>query len=76
MRLKMPIANRSAQRKIVYFVGRFEGAVPIIWAIAPIAAGLEDAEVIFNVVFLIVLLSVSIQGFALDPVARYLKLAR
>ena len=52
------------------------GAVPIILAIAPITASIADADIIFNVVFFIVLISVSIQGLTLAPTARWLKLAQ
>ena len=74
--LSLSLTKYTPKEKLfISWVG-LRGAVPIILAIAPIAAGIEDAEVIFNVVFFIVLLSVSIQGFTLAPVARYLKLAR
>lgn len=63
------------EKMFISWVG-LRGAVPIILAIAPIAAGIEDAWVIFNVVFFIVLVSVTIQGFTLAPVARLLKIAK
>ncbi|CCQ52532.1 Sodium/hydrogen exchanger [Crocosphaera watsonii WH 8502] len=48
--------------------------MPIILAISPIAVGIPDAKTLFNVVFFIVLISVSIQGFSLGTTARWLKL--
>lgn len=61
------------QKLFISWVG-LRGSVPIILAIVPITMNLEDANTIFNVVFFIVLISVSIQGFTLVPAARWLKL--
>ncbi|MDR0428307.1 MAG: potassium/proton antiporter [Dysgonamonadaceae bacterium] len=52
------------------------GAVPIIFAILPLAAGLEKAPLIFNIVFFITLLSLLVQGTTLTQVARWLGLAK
>lgn len=49
------------------------GAVPIVLATFPLAAGFEGSSMIFNIVFFIVLTSVLIQGIMLMPVARFLK---
>lgn len=51
------------------------GAVPIVLATYPLAAGMGVGEDIFNLVFFAVLLSVLIQGSTLGTVARWLKLA-
>ncbi len=51
------------------------GAVPIVLAIYPSAAGMESGQEIFNLVFFAVLLSVLVQGSTLGVVARMLKLA-
>ncbi len=48
------------------------GAVPIIMATFPLVAGVENAELIFSVVFFIVVTSVLIQGPTLPLVARLL----
>ncbi|MDF1753237.1 MAG: potassium/proton antiporter [Verrucomicrobiales bacterium] len=50
------------------------GAVPIVLATYPVAAGIPAGEAIFNLVFFAVLLSVALQGATLGPVARWLKL--
>ena len=50
------------------------GAVPIVLATYPAAAGIPGSEKIFNLVFFAVLLSVIIQGSTLGVLARWLKL--
>ena len=51
------------------------GAVPIIFATYPVIAGIEDAGFLFNVVFVITLLSLALQGTTITTVARWLGLA-
>ncbi|MGB5771437.1 MAG: potassium/proton antiporter [Crocosphaera sp.] len=63
----------NSEKLFISWVG-LRGSVPIILSIAPITAGIPDGETIFNVVFFIVLISVSIQGFTLASTARWLKL--
>ncbi len=68
--------NYSLREKIfISWVG-LRGAVPIVLAIAPITANLPGDLIIFNVVFFIVLLSVSIQGLTLAPMAQWLGLVK
>lgn len=50
------------------------GAVPIIFAMMPIASGVEGADQIFSIVFFITLLSLLLQGSSLPLVARWLGL--
>ena len=50
------------------------GAVPIVLATYPMAAGIAVGEEIFNLVFFAVLLSVAVQGGTLGPLARWLNL--
>jgi cell volume regulation protein A len=47
------------------------GAVPIVFATYPLLAGVAKAEVIFNLVFFIVITSVLLQGTTLPLVARW-----
>lgn len=51
------------------------GAVPIVLATYPAAAGLKGGDDIFNLVFFAVLLSILVQGSTLGLLARVLKLA-
>lgn len=46
------------------------GAVPIIFATYPVIAGIEDADFLFNVVFVITLLSLALQGTTITAAAR------
>ncbi len=50
------------------------GAVPIILATFPLLAQIPQADLIFNIVFFVVLTSVLLQGTTITPVARWLKL--
>lgn len=51
------------------------GAVPIIFAILPLAEGIPHARWIFNIVFVITIVSLLVQGTSLAMVARWLGLA-
>lgn len=52
------------------------GAVPIVLATYPAAAGLQIGNQVFNLVFFAVILSILIQGSSLGAVARWLGLAQ
>jgi cell volume regulation protein A len=58
----------------VSWVG-LRGAVPIIFAILPLAAGVPGSRLIFNIVFVLTLVSLLVQGTTLPAVARFLGLA-
>jgi potassium/hydrogen antiporter len=60
-------------RKRIYisWVG-LRGAVPIVFATYPLIAGIDKADMIFNIVFFVSLTSVLIQGTTLTLVAKWL----
>ncbi|MGE5382099.1 MAG: potassium/proton antiporter [Omnitrophica WOR_2 bacterium] len=57
----------------VSWVG-LRGAVPIIFATFAVTAGIQKSDIIFNIVFFIVLTSVALQGTTLMVIARWLHL--
>jgi cell volume regulation protein A len=60
------------EQTLVAWVG-LRGAVPIILATFPLVAGLPQADLIFHLVFFIVLTSVLLQGTSIPLVARWLR---
>ena len=67
---------RMSFRKRLYisWVG-LRGAVPIVFATYPLLAGIEKADMIFNIVFFVSLTSVIIQGTTLPIMAKWLHVA-
>lgn len=65
---------RLRRRFYISWVG-LRGAVPIVFATYPLLAGIDKANMIFNIVFFISVTSVLIQGTSLSIVAKWLKVA-
>jgi cell volume regulation protein A len=64
-----------SKREILFiaWVG-LRGAVPIFLASIPVLSGIEGGMIVFSIAFVVVLFSMSVQGWTLAPVARWLGL--
>lgn len=62
------------RRFYISWVG-LRGAVPIVFATYPLLAGIDKANMIFNIVFFISVTSILIQGTTLSIVAKWLNVA-
>ena len=70
----LPFRKMSTRAKsYVSWVG-LRGAVPIIFATYPLTAGIENASLIFNIVFFITIVSLVVQGTTVNFMAKKLKL--
>ena len=70
-----PFRRFSTRARIyVSWVG-LRGAVPVIFATYPLVAGVEHAELLFNVVFLATIVSLVVQGTTVSGMANFLGLA-
>lgn len=70
----LPFKSMSVKDKtFVSWVG-LRGAVPIIFAIIPLAEGVPQSRFIFNIVFFCTLVSLLVQGTSLAYVAKWLGL--
>ena len=70
----LPFRHVSFRAKaLISWVG-LKGAGPILFALCPIVAGLQNASQMFNIVFLITLFSLLFQGGTLGKVAGLLKM--
>ena len=63
----------TASKSFISWVG-LRGAAPILFATYPVVENVEGADLLFNIVFFITLLSLVIQGSSITGSARLLKL--
>ena len=71
----LPFKGQSFRAKTFASWVGLKGAGPILFALCPVVAGLQGAEDMFNIVFIITLFSLLLQGMTLRPVARMLRLS-
>ncbi|MCL1946734.1 MAG: potassium/proton antiporter [Chitinivibrionia bacterium] len=71
----MSFFKYSLKKNIFLSWSGLRGAVPMVLATYPAAAGIENANYIFNIVFFAVLLSMLIQGSTITTLADKFKLA-
>lgn len=69
----LPFDYTQQETGFVAWVG-LRGAVSILLAIMPILGGLENGQIYFNTAFIIVLVSLLVQGWTIKPIARKLGL--
>lgn len=69
-----PFKKMSKRAKAYTAWVGLRGAVPIIFATYPLTAGLEQAPMIFNIVFFVTLVSLLVQGTTVSKMAEMLHL--
>lgn len=69
----VPFRFPARDQLFISWVG-LRGAVPIILALFPWLAGMPDEHLYFDVAFVVVIVSLVLQGWSIVPVARWLKL--
>jgi len=71
----LPFRSFSTKARFyISWVG-LRGAVPILFAIYPMIAGIEHADLLFNVVFISTIVSLAVQGTTVSSMANFLGLA-
>jgi cell volume regulation protein A len=69
----LPFGMPRRETAFISWVG-LRGAVSILLAITPILGGLDHGRLIFNTAFIVVLVSLVVQGWTVGPMARRLGL--
>lgn len=71
----LPFRNLTARAKLLTSWVGLKGAGPILFALYPVVVGIENGSEMFNIVFLITLFSLTLQGTTLGPFAKLLRLS-
>jgi cell volume regulation protein A len=75
--LASTLVQRMPPRELAFLSwAGLRGAVPIVFATIPLAEGVEDAERLFDIVFVMVVIYTLLTGPTLPLVARLLRVAR
>lgn len=69
----LPFRLPKAETAFLSWVG-LRGAVSILLALTPIIGGIEQSRLLFNIAFIIVMVSLIVQGWTVLPLARRLGL--
>ena len=69
----LPLGWKAREAAFIAWVG-LRGAVPIYLTIIPLLAGVRTGRTLFDVVFVVVIVSVAVQGWTIAPAARLLRL--
>lgn len=69
----LPFGYKRNETAFISWVG-LRGAVSILLGIIPLAGGLPDGNLLFNVAYIVVLTSLFVQGWTIRPLARWLGL--
>jgi potassium/hydrogen antiporter len=64
----------AARERLMLGWAGLRGAIPIWLATFPVVAGVEDGDLLFNIVFFVVVTSTLVQGASFEPLARRLRL--
>lgn len=64
----LPFGWAAREAAFIAWAG-LRGAVPIYLTIIPLLSGVGNAEMLFKVVFVVVIVSVAVQGWTITPAA-------
>ncbi|MCG9757305.1 potassium/proton antiporter [Shewanella insulae] len=70
----LPFRQASWKKRLFISSIGLKGATPIVFSLIPAAAGVEGAVEMVHLVFFIVLFSILLQGAAIEPLAKRLRL--